>query len=1600
MNFFDIIAEYDLKANPFHKTILSSVTEETCQEYANAIYACDMQAIYDIARIALGDELADRYFVLGDGLTLDINGERIRAAKGNEIGIHVSNKFDFVNFIMTIYMMATSMVHHDPENPTAGNWVKPVRAKDGKVLTSEDTVIIFEDVDGPYARHVKKINAVNKQAALMLGASIKTLKLSNTMKRVAKASGMSEDTLNKKIGMAAGLADLSRETVFVADFLCNVVPAAGNYVLPVEAIEHTDAESAFTYELPRYFERAYAAYDSWLMCWLLKVASTTKNGKFISIIEEHNGDILVAFESSQITIKEDGVYDDRNRRFQNVVFAPDFQGKQDYVCEELALVDSHGAFIMSVVNTLSVLAHSKQMGANVPVGTWFRSMTDITPMDTESEAGADNSGKRGDFNLVATQAYNWNGLLPFSFTPKARTQKVSGIKRYAGIKARLTIPCLDKFNLVQVHKGNMTMMDASWISIRFNHFSPETAKKLVKEIFQAAYGDAWQFEIVKTFSASYLKDNELTEESTIDAAVVDLCVEEFVSHGHVALSTKVSKITKRITLGMPSAAHAINGVLEAFSRIGSKAPMAHGHRTAIGHFPMLINAPGVVFNVGGKQPAFKVAKNSTTPVEKAADPFNWEFPFGGSISGNGVDYTGHTSLHVKDGNEYAGVFVHKNDIVCRVAYKVGESTHYKEVKAGHTGMLTSLSWVDLEFGGCKVTTVRVKVTSIQRNAKIRNTVKALVSRPSMAMVDGTGIGMIDNGLNTGIPEGLQYIITGDSDKAKDLVQSYLDVAAETFVANGDLEVIKAANALVGYDDENVLRYHEILAAMGCYNPLLKKFYNQYGKAVWFKHLGAKDGLISALRTLYVNRGDSDNTKWLRRSYLDILKACPEVRNHDFGAPVEDLIFITSNVMKNGEISKYDEIFVFGVNEDFEVDGVGAMPEVLWQRTYGFIGNEKHGHVYINTRVELCSVDDSVTNTRIMAATARSVELGLGGVPGDASLAKALMSGNEDRIRSFQLIKAMAAGHPIAVNEELLPEVSLFDKGKVNAYILTLAKACATKPGEEGFIDEFSELAKEIVVTYNGAKLYLPQVCRMQRSADDRQTLKGQVSDLIVKALQGMKPAELNNRVSVIKSTLKTLAESDKPTKKIFQGREGWQDKTMACFGAPVDEYICIRGSKVHEAAVKSAINEGIITGWHEAEKLEGMKMLTSRSPLPFPACLKFYTVPEDHPLAKLGNGSQGIVNGLVCNVSGGDHDGDGYTHVFIGDSDYPLLTKEMVLNVLEARTGNVPLTADDDQYIADHYTPKTWKNWKNLESPQMVGAANLRLFDAVSGDSVITPNKDGELRIFTGFGKESDEQALKCSTTLQQQLVGSMHRLAVSGELAMNISHSCKGIIKLLDEKYGEELSTFFHSEKAAEAFYELYEGGTLGGLSWDAFAGVSMLDTVQKQGVYQEVFREGKIDGSRLGHFLAAASINADYSVAYIQAAADIETIKNHFGTSNYYTASGEGNDVRFRKGDDVVSYKLTGYDMVKRLAYVAYLLCGGRFKPSITKDGKLNGHAVLAAQLYNIPVALWDELAESSVAVHLLRQWFDDCLHLECPKIIKYTCHLELDGKPVANI
>jgi len=922
--------------------------------------------------------------------------------------------------------------------------------------------------------------------------------------------------------------------------------------------------------------------------------AAVKNAAFkTSKIDETTTVVIIG--GVEFIINKLGVFDGRGRRLNGMLFNG----------STLELTNTFGAFLELLLAEAETITSSQQK----LLSAYARNISLIGQWDSEDESGGQDVGDRAWYNFYTTSVYSRSRS--WKISGSKITLSASNLKKYTGDAHVLNAAALAKFNLIPMHKGKMPYVNGILMNLRMDFVAEEYKIEVLTGVIKSSTG----LTLVEGLRSIF---PELA--SLDDHQLVELAKSEVI----VSLSSKVAKLSKRTGLVMAKHAEAL---ASAHTPVESRAFRLDGQGDIFGFSPVHVRT--VVFAERGIYPpglsvimdpnsrpliANRQSETDTLALfDKSAENY------GPCVEGfNTIETALHTSYsyaHLEQevsGHTATGVYVEKDEAVFCVAYqnKAGETVRsYQSMPT--TGMLTNIKTTVNAYNEL---TVRIEYSTLENEFKWRSNVK------TMMVGCFTGLSMVYNELNSGLPAGLQDVIMADAIKSKDLVQRNLDIIFQTIrsLPQGS-KIVQLFNKVVGLDNSVGLSFNAIAAAMGLYDELIAEFEREYSKAIWL-YTRSDESMWSALKTLYTNRVGHG---WNKVDASELTEQFPE----------------GTEILANGDVSKAStDILVFYVLPE----GTEGPRYVFYQRTFALVG------VKLGVKTEISTVAQSSGTTRTMAAVARTIATGMCGVNGDPKAAVRIMQDNQKTTEKFVALHACAKHIPFNISvegETTEPaRIAMFSDTELSADFSAVLAALT---------DEIKSAAANGTLTLDmiveelgffsfelGADLpwlYLPAVGALDAAGQSRSTLNGATRALFEYAINGVNSDEIKKLALKVGSMIKAFVTNDCFTKQLLQGRLAAQAKAVGAPGVGIDEVWVLRTGAEFPNSFYNQLKKAFkVRG---INNIDGQKVAMSRSPLPFPAILQVKVVEAGSWQSFAVTPHTYAVNPMAAYISAGDFDG-------------------------------------------------------------------------------------------------------------------------------------------------------------------------------------------------------------------------------------------------------------------------------------------------------------------------------------------------------------------------
>ena len=934
--------------------------------------------------------------------------------------------------------------------------------------------------------------------------------------------------------------------------------------------------------------------------------------------------VLSINTTDTFTIDETGVYDNRNRRFQSVAFdaAATIGSTQTHKAEDFWRVNSYGSFIYAL---LFLGAHTLKSPAKL-----YKVMTEGTfvPMSNLEEVAASDAD-RVMYNKYITSTRQPAMRLPFKVinTPvrkiaqmhdkaiKHSTHKIGG--KYTGASM------LSKYNLVEMPRGGF--IDGRDVLVDFARLPGSQVEPVLQAFFDRLNTSAVDF-INSTFSTDFATDAE--------------AIKWYASKGALVLSSKTSKAVKRCAMSRAqvgsmkhdesryfvTVAQLASGLSVSTENVLVPSLLSFGHVLAAGTALYMVDEDEAireqeldlltmeVDHTEMIEPSPSLAGTTTVDnlvtLEYAPESITTQ---GKWIVAN------YNDLRLDDGEMIAMVpFQSANGIA-----------NHPVISTQPNAFLKAIKWcVGFENGNDKAVKVKIVTTTYERELKVRNNIKAMLALSTK--------NTLHNELNEKLVA--QAIFPRDTLKCTDLLTGLTDVAAATFIKNGNeegIELIRKANAMAGYDTVEMLVWSPIVELEGGYDALIELFESTYGRSTWLKSK------------------DSDNaelTSVLSEMYKDWTPV--KDQNHIFPEGATNCRCFSQAGADYGD---KDNLLAF-----YEING----GTYILQRAWSFVGTPETGAVYLALKGEMSPVSSVTGQTRTMAGVIRAI------TADNKECGRKLTEAGYAHMHLQGAFMDMVDGNIIhktsALNLEQVVEV--------------LSEDVKVKSQDPSYYSEllgaFAKELKEYTLELDGFTLYIPAIHAKDanRGFKSRQGLSDLVQMLLTALVAGVSANELLTLQKRIVGALSATCHGDALGKSGAYGANACQAKAVAPnLGIPVGEIW------VKESANATSTFQ-VLRGLY-GNNFDGITVAMSRAPMVRPHYAKICVIRQDHWAFNYLGTAVLSLSPLAMTLNGGDFDGDNVAVVKVWG--IPVTTLDDQIGSLVNRTGSNQLTPGGS-YWGDH----------------------------------------------------------------------------------------------------------------------------------------------------------------------------------------------------------------------------------------------------------------------------------------------------------------------------
>jgi hypothetical protein len=1415
----------------------------------------------------------------------------------------------------------------------------------------------------------------------------------------------------------------------------------------------------------------------WFFELLAQSSPATSNGrtreKRISVTQwGKSTSFKVNLEGEYFVVHEDGtVEDEHERRVNSTIFvSPLLEGANFGVThDDVVLVNPIGNLIWTVAASIN---HACNTGNETMYDSrdpkWGKLFTHLTSealsIDSEEQSGGCSQGDRLAFLKGIAKPYTWNGGFAWKFPgvtseedeylPR-RVPAYVNVREFKASPALLTTVVREKYNMTHTPKAPTPFCDGRLVlwGLVENGLPIKESYEYAEQVVRYVSGkdSLWDglvdaFPEMLLYNLTYDNGVIVKNENFYEALDWGLC------NYAIVRSTRKNKADKRAKHRLAKHARPIGEgatdlalVIEGQTTVGQTS-LVHELSGIYARAAVYPAGQSLWINPNKKLPAFAVpgSKNVDYP-----DPSGIQLHLKHSeieeVDDKHVIY--HFNQEVKLNAETVhGAWCNKGDAILTLTYEAPSGKVMKRVlRAPHKCVVTSVSIRPNDWGDLKVS---VKYEEVQRNGKYRGNLKTMVVRYTP--------GYVYNRMNSlyspDLKEGVDFVVTGDADKSPDLDLGPLEVVAQTLRHTPEgREQLNQLNRLVGVNDVyDYLNFSPRFAGVGGYDALLKEFYAQHLRSVWFQLVDVANNYIRSVWETYANKAAEGVDGWSEVSLDVFFASYPEAKDFiptdakvytdgDVNQPQFGSVNVTVNNTKVS-IENANVMVFFNV-----VEADGTTPH-LWQRTASLIPTEA-GDLKIPVKVELSTVDQAVGNlTRFMNNSYRLVNSGLkldssiegkdNTIAANPALARALAKDTSASIQKWVAFKAMANNVPIFVNgKEEVRQIPLIDyideeQGKTKPGISAAVKALFAEKEYEPLVAKavegtltledlakaFKDVAFQIVWRKKYIQLYLPAIVAQDAKPTSRESLSGMVEGIFAAALTGQTPEKWETRVAMIAAFITKIAESEKAAKRMNSGRLSAQTKAQSLLGIDPKYVYVLRTDKEADRSFYASMAKSFkLLG---VEEFDGYSVLVSRSPIPVTIGAKVKVVDKPTRLEvdmanyvfKTGDTkfmswvkavdvmaryaltySQPGMSPLIPHVSGGDNDGDIYVFTPIEKGmDVTLASYDVVMDILLTRTGVGATAAAQGSYIVDHCF-QSGLSADAITNPRLVSKTNVigfKRYGCTESFAKVRGVKPADVSRVTEVKEEDGFDVMAERAIVNYAInIGSAYGLAVRGESAAGVYSLTADALK--QHLPADELwgnKDPWFAKEVALRLFEYYEGNPLGGYSHKGWEMTQWLATFPGDITDKDVSDFRKV--------VKAAGMNPNFAREFLQIAIWARQGKE-------WATKG------FPKGFS----KLDIVTFLSVASELTHLIGRGKYAPGWVDQGeggcKPNPHLQLAGYFMNWNAdkpELWAAMRAECVTIAYLRNFISHVTPAMCDNayLRKHTCdHLGIDvGYADANL
>lgn len=949
-------------------------------------------------------------------------------------------------------------------------------------------------------------------------------------------------------------------------------------------------------------------------------SSTVKFLRGAEFTDGHDGQFFLMLDQVNILrIDADGVWDHmRNRRFGNVLFdcAAGLGSLSDRTADQLYRTNSYGTFIYALLS--------------LGCGKWdspsalFRSMTDgvYAPLSNLEEVGVMDAD-RVRYDKYCTVAKVATMEVPFairnSVSGKVVTSRKEAIAHdYSSVPGKfISGAASEHFNLSMMPQGQF--VDGRNSVLRFKDIPEGVLSGVLTTMFN---------------NAQVCLLTWTNETFDFDFATKEQAITWLASNAGICQSSKVAKAIKRCEMSNAQVGFMKYGESRCFSQVAHHTDLgASKNNVAV---EAVISLSHATFAAGTAcymvdPSTYEADMDKLTMIVRHTQSSTIPATFTGDLEKDVILLFPGDEV-VRQGKWMVAKFVTPKflapgEVVALVPFTTEEGSAYLPVTSNQKdGFLSEVRWcLTSGYGKQSVVTVKIVTLTNERELKVRNNIKAMMTQAPMSL--------IHNGLNDGIIA--KAVFPRDTNKWTDNNVKFLDVAALTFIKNNDAEgiaLIAKANKEVGYEAVDMLVFSPLVSAMGGYEAILKYFSNKFSRAVWTKVQDSSNGeFTSVLKQMY--------QPWTELQ-MDVFPV---------GA--------TNTLLMSESTTVTDKTNLLGF---YTLNG----GNFILQRGLAFAGTKETGPVWQPMKGEMSSVSSIVGTTPMMAGVARAI------TKANPELGAGLVKEGYDKVHLAGAFQQMIASEVVGATELVqLEDVASMLSDELKADMKNWTKY-------SGLLKSIATELSGVTIQLAGCTLYVPAVWS-QSNNEGFGSYKG-LSDLVQVLVTCLALGDVSEVVGLqrrIFGAMKTTAKGKSLGKSAAYGSFGVQAKAIApVVGIPVGE-LWVRESGSERSVYKTFQRR-------YGKDVDGMTVAMTRAPMVTPLYAKVVVIHSNHWAYCFVGEFTVACSPLAMMLNGGDFDGDNVAMYKV--AGIPCTTLDDLKKSITTRTGSDQLVPGGS-YWGDHF---------------------------------------------------------------------------------------------------------------------------------------------------------------------------------------------------------------------------------------------------------------------------------------------------------------------------